>query len=136
MAFHITTSMDGRETEVKCNRMETKRRVRIGDREATEGQKCLVDIARSRVAFAHRMNSPYEPNLKGVIMASSAKDERGYAWKALVYSADAAGKDLRYIGTHEIPRFLENEAKIKLLQKQLESLRHHYVGMGRRIEMV
>ena len=133
MAFHITTSKDGDERQVECSPIALKRAMMIGDREATEAQKCLINIARGQVAFAHRFTDPHPSNLKGVILATASKDETGRAWKALVYSADDEGADLRYIGTHEMERFMQNEEKIEQLQKQIASLRRHYVGMGRSI---
>jgi len=131
--FHISTSKDGVEADVVCSPIALKRHMMIGKKEATDAQKCLINIARGQVAFAHRMADPFEPNLEGVILATASKDEHKQAWKAVVYSADKAGSKLKYIGTHEMPQFTANEAKINQLQEEIASLRRHYVGMGRPI---
>ena len=135
MEFHISTTngRGGEERKVECNPILFDKKLMIDTRKATNAQQCLINIAKGQVAFARRMASPHDPNLKGIILATATKDEHGKDWKALVYAADEEGKDLRYIGSHEMPEFTKNEAKIVELQKKMSDLRHHYTEMGRRI---
>jgi len=79
------------------------------------------------------MASPALPDLKGTILATATKDEDGNDWRAVIYSRDAEGRDLYYIGAREMPQYNAVQEQIKQLGSQIDELRTHYTHMGQPI---
>jgi len=143
----VTSSGHGEEKRIDCT-PPSLHKYKIGGETAQEAQNCLISSARGRVGFAHRMASPHDPDLTGVILAMATKDENGLDWKAFIYSKDKSGKELRYIGSREMPNYEEHEREIKRLETELAALKKGhgwlegyiglkgYVGLGRKIEEV
>jgi len=118
---------------VNCDGADLLQHATIGERPATEAQRCLLHVALDRMAFACRMTSPGDPNFKGLVLATASKDERGEDWKALIYAADQNGKELIYVGTHEMTAFLERRREIERLKRLLEELQQQKTGRPIRV---
>ena len=129
--YIVTSSGHGEEKRIDCM-PPSLHKYKIGDKTAHEAQNCLISAARDRVGYAHRMTT--DPDLTGVILAMATKDENGLDWKAFIYSKDKSGKELRYIGSREMPRYKGHERKIKRLETELATLKKGHGGLGRKIK--
>lgn len=107
---------DPQDFEVDCGVLQLPTKdtlMHIGDKQAANGQACLVALAlRTKVEIERNASEfGFEPNLFGRVLAVASRDENEnhHPWQAIVYSADSTGQDLRYIGSRDMKSWLARD---------------------------